>query len=85
MAAHTSPVYVEVVDRPLVPPEDDAKAVEQVIMGARTWVAALAAMEEPGERARMLAFLDASLETFRRRRRQPGPGTTGRRASSAGH
>ena len=48
MAAHTSPVYVEVQDRPLVPPPEDAAVVEQVIVGARTWVAELAAVAEPG-------------------------------------
>jgi hypothetical protein len=59
---------VEVADRPLVVPPGAAEAVEQVIAGARTWVAELAAVEEPGERARMLRFFDASLETFRSRR-----------------
>jgi hypothetical protein len=68
MAAHTSAVYVEVADRPLVVPPGAAEAVEQVIAGARTWVAELAAVEDPGERARMLRFFDASLETFRSRR-----------------
>ncbi len=42
--------------------------VEQVIAGARTWVAELAAVQEPADRARMVRFFDASLETFRRRR-----------------
>ena len=41
--------------------------VEQVIEGARTWVAELAAVADPAERARMVAFLDTSLETLRRR------------------
>jgi hypothetical protein len=75
MAAHTSPVYVEVDNRPMVPAVEDAAAVEQVILGARTWVAELAAIVGPGERARMLAFFDASIETLRRRMRNgPGPG-----------
>jgi len=69
MAAHTSPVYVEVVDRPLVPSAEDAQAVEQVITGARTWVAGLATVADPRDRARMVAFLEASLDTFRRRAR----------------
>ena len=68
MAAHTSPVYVEITDRPLIPPAGAADAVEQVIAGARAWVAELAAVEDPAERARMLRFFDASLETFRSRR-----------------
>jgi hypothetical protein len=67
MAAHTSPVYVEVVGRPFAPSVEDAAVVEQVIDGARTWVAGLAAVADPADRARMVAFLDASLETLRRR------------------
>jgi hypothetical protein len=67
MAAHTSPVYVEVEDRPLVPSTEDAGVVEQIIAGARTWVAELAAVADAGERARMVRFFDTSLETFRRR------------------
>ena len=73
MAAHTSPVYVEVASRPLVPRPVDVEAIEQVILGARTWIAELAAVAEPPERARMVRFLDTSLETFRRRR-GPDPG-----------
>lgn len=69
MAAHTSPVYVEVDGRPLVPSADEAGAVEQVIAGARAWVAELAAVADPSDRARMVAFFDASLETFQRRMR----------------
>ena len=68
MAAHTSPVYVEVEDRPLVAPPAESDVVEQVIAGARTWVAELAAVAEPADRARMVRFFDTSLETFRRRR-----------------
>ncbi len=67
MAAHTSPVYVEVGGRPFEPSVEDARVVEQVIEGARTWVAGLAAVADPAERARMVAFLDTSLETLRRR------------------
>ena len=67
MAAHTSPVYVEVAGRPLIPRLDDAAVVEQVILGARSWVADLAAIADPSERRRMLAFFDASLERLRER------------------
>jgi len=67
MAAHTSPVYVEVVDRPLTPADDDVDVVEQVIAGARAWIADLAAVAEPEERARMLGLLDDSLAALRRR------------------
>jgi hypothetical protein len=69
MAAHTSPVYVDVDNRPMVPAAEDAAVVEQVILGARTWVAELAAVAGPGERARMLGYFDASIETLRRRMR----------------
>ncbi len=67
MAAHTSAVYVEVQDAPLVPPSGDGAAVEQIIVGARTWVAELAAIAEPAERERMLTFFDASLAALERR------------------
>jgi hypothetical protein len=69
MAAHTSPVYVEVEGRPFVPSVEDAGVVEQIIAGARTWVADLAAVAEPADRARMVGFLDASLARFQRRMR----------------
>jgi hypothetical protein len=67
MAAHTSALYVEVDNHPMVPAAEDAAVVEQVMLGARTWVAGLAAIAEPSERARMLAYFDASIETLRRR------------------
>jgi hypothetical protein len=73
MAAHTSPVYVEVDGRPFVPSAEEAGVVQQVIEGARTWVAELAAVADPANRSRMVAFLDASLETLARRLRA-GPG-----------
>jgi hypothetical protein len=66
MAAHTSPVYIEVEGQPLVPADDDIRVVEQVMLGARAWIAELAAVTDPTELARMVGFLDASLETFRR-------------------
>jgi hypothetical protein len=53
----------------MVPAAEDAAVVEQVILGARTWVAELAAVAGPGERARMLGYFDASIETLRRRMR----------------
>jgi hypothetical protein len=68
MAAHTSAVYAEVEDRPLVGAAEDEEVVEQVIAGARSWVAELAAVDDPAERDRMVRFLDTSLETFRSRR-----------------
>jgi hypothetical protein len=67
MAAHTSPVYVEVDGRPFVPRAEAGVVVERIIEGARTWVDELAAVAEPAERTRMVAFLDASLATLRER------------------
>jgi hypothetical protein len=67
MAAHTSPVYVEIADRPIEPAASDVAVVEGVIDGARTWVARLAAVSSPDERARMLAFFDRSLDALRAR------------------
>jgi hypothetical protein len=67
MAAHTSPVYVEVRDRPLEPTRADAAVVEQIIEGARTWVATMAAVTPAGDRARMIAFFDRALERLRAR------------------
>ena len=78
MAAHTSPVYVEVAGRPIVAPAEEADVVEQLIDGARTWVAELAAVEEPAERDRMVRFFDTSQATFRRHRHGPGPAAGGR-------
>jgi hypothetical protein len=71
MAAHTSPVYVEVRDSPLIPALQDGALVEQIMLGARTWVAELAAIAQPSERARMVDFFDSSLETLRRRIARP--------------
>ena len=71
MAAHTSPVYVEVQDSPLIPAPQDGALVEQIMLGARTWVAELAAVAQPSERARMVDFFDTSLETLRRRLANP--------------
>jgi hypothetical protein len=76
MAAHTSPVYVEVEGRPFVPSAEDAGVVGLVIEGARTWVAELAAVADPADRARMVAFFDASLETLARRLRAQRPDAT---------
>ena len=71
MAAHTSPVYVEVAGRPIQPAAVDVAVVEQVILGARTWVAEVAAVAPPTERDRMLAFFDASLDQLRARLPRP--------------
>jgi DNA-binding LacI/PurR family transcriptional regulator len=59
--------YVEVAGRPIEPRASDASVVEQVILGARTWVADVAAVATPTERQRMLAFFDANLGRLRAR------------------
>jgi hypothetical protein len=68
MAAHTSPVYVEVVDRPIRPSPTDAAAIAAIIEGARTWVARLATVPDPAERERMAAFFADSLRRLEARR-----------------
>ena len=73
MAAHTSPVYVEVPGRPLRPDPEDARVIEAVIEGARTWVARLAAVADPAERRRMTGVLDEALHAFRQRAEQAPP------------
>ena len=62
MAAHTSPVYVEVDGRPFVPKAEAGVVVERIIEGARTWIDELARGRRAG-RARP----DGRLP-----RRQPG-------------
>ncbi|HSS35887.1 MAG TPA: CehA/McbA family metallohydrolase, partial [Patescibacteria group bacterium] len=74
MAAHTSPVYVEVRDRPLVPSAAEAEVVEQLIAGAQAWVAELAPIDDPADRDRMVAYFAASLGTFRERLGGSRPG-----------
>ena len=66
MAAHTSPVYVEVVDHPLFE-ADDATAVLQVIDGTVRWLETIAAIETPAERARMVARIAESASALRGR------------------
>jgi hypothetical protein len=66
MAAHTSPVYVEVVDHPLLVP-DEAGVVLEVIEGTRRWVESMAAVERPANRRRMVDFLADSAATLRTR------------------
>jgi S-ribosylhomocysteine lyase LuxS involved in autoinducer biosynthesis len=66
MAAHTSPVYVEVVDHPLLVP-DEAGVVLEVIEGTRRWVESIAAVGRPANRRRMVDFLADSAATLRTR------------------
>lgn len=53
MAAHTSPVYIDVVDRPLSSP-DDAAAIDAVIEGTARWLDTMAAVREERDRTRMV-------------------------------
>ena len=66
MAAHTSPVYVDVVDRPLFAAED-AEAIVAVIDGTVRWLETMAAIGDPAVRARMAEQIAASAATLRGR------------------
>jgi hypothetical protein len=69
MASHTSPVYVDVVDRPLFAPED-AEAIVAVIDGTVRWIETMAAIGDPAVRARMAEQIAASGTTLRERIRR---------------
>lgn len=66
MASHTSPVYVEVLDRPLFAP-DDAAAILQVIDGTVRWLETIAVIADPALRARMAGQIAAAGATLRGR------------------
>ena len=66
MASHTSPVYVEVVDRPLFATED-AEAILAVIDGTVRWLETMASIADPAIRAGMAARIAASGATLRGR------------------
>jgi len=66
MAAHTSPVYVEVLDHPLFV-EEDAQAILAVIDGTVRWLETMAAIDDPAVRAGMAARIAASGATLRGR------------------
>ena len=59
MAAHTSPVYVDVVDRPLFS-TTDAEAIVTLIDGTARWLETMAAVADPALRARMVDQIAAS-------------------------
>jgi hypothetical protein len=63
MGAHSSPVYLDVPDRPTFAP-DDAAAIGTIIDGARTWVETIATVRSPEERARLAAYMAASRSTL---------------------
>ncbi len=66
MAAHTSPVYVEVRDHPQLA-ADDAEAILAVIDGTVRWLETIAAIDDPAVRAAMAARIAASGTTLRDR------------------
>jgi hypothetical protein len=66
MASHTSPVYVEVRDRPLFSTAD-AAVILDVIDGTQRWVATMAAVERPADRQRMVELIAASGKVLRDR------------------
>jgi hypothetical protein len=66
MASHTSPVYVDVVDRPLFA-ADDAKAIVAVIDGTVRWLETMAAIADPAVRTRMAEQIAASATILRGR------------------
>ena len=66
MAAHTSPVYVDVLDRPLFV-DDDAEAILQVIDGTTLWLETIATIGDAAVRARMAARIAASAAILRGR------------------
>jgi len=66
MAAHTSPVYVEVADRPLFA-RADAAAILEVIDGTVRWLDTMATIADPDQRGRMVKRIAASAATLRHR------------------
>jgi hypothetical protein len=66
MASHTSPVYVEVLDRPLFAAAD-AEAIVAVIDGTVRWLETMATIADPALRARMAGRIAASGTTLRGR------------------
>jgi hypothetical protein len=66
MASHTSPVYVEVKDRPLFS-VDDAGVILDVIDGTLRWVRDMAAVGHPLDRGRMVDLIAGSAMLLRDR------------------
>jgi hypothetical protein len=66
MASHTSPIYVEVRDRPLFV-VDDAQAILPIIDGTLEWVRTMATVDRPADRQRMVDLIAASAASLRDR------------------
>ena len=66
MAAHTSPVYVEVVDRPLFV-SDDAAAILAIIEGTVRWLERMATIGDPALRTRLAGRVASTAATLRAR------------------
>jgi hypothetical protein len=63
MGAHSSPIYLDVPDRPAFAAED-AAAIGTIIDGARTWIETVAAVRSPEERAALAARVAAGRATL---------------------
>ena len=59
MGAHSSPVYLEVRDRPAMD-AGDAAAIATIIDGARAWVDQVATVRSPDERRRLARYFEES-------------------------
>ncbi len=70
MAAHTSPVYVEVVDRPLFDP-GDAAAIAEVVDGTARWIETMAAVADERRRDLMVERIRARAAELRGRIERP--------------
>lgn len=66
MASHTSPVYVDVRDRPLFS-ASDAAAILEVVEGTLGWIRTMAAVERPDDRRRMVEVIESSARSLRDR------------------
>jgi hypothetical protein len=65
MAAHTSPVYVEVTDHP-IGSVADTEAIATIIDGSARWIETMAAVADPAIRARMVETISAAARSIRR-------------------
>ncbi len=59
MAAHSSPVYLDVRDHPITA-DDDARAILAVIEGTLRWIGTMATVATEDDRRRMLEVIEGS-------------------------